>query len=312
MSELTKNQKRKQRLQNKKDESYLNNLIKENKKEPIKEHDNTQNEPMSFAPGTKVTVTREQIIDKAKQMWQDVKTRNKTNPEYAKLDESEKLEVFRKKLGYAPFMDEFPIVSKYMICLGQFRVKAFVKFLDKCERTQHPSAEKREKGYMEDQWVRRQADYVQYLWEECHPHHYSTAERAAVWQQTYEKLKGEFDDFRTMHKDIEEKVKEEKKELHMENVRELLDRVKSGTQSLSEENEKALLSLLHEVYVNKKDLNPEKTTQSKKRLVDEKGNAQITVIETVTEEQMKEIDPNYIPTNEPEDDTYEIVNEEIV
>jgi hypothetical protein len=196
-------------------------------------------------------VTEKDIIAKADFMWKTVKDYVKTNPKFKDLQDKKKLEIFRERLGFETFMEEFPIVSRYMICMGQYKTRAFQRFLDKIKRAKHPPPNERPKNYMEDQWIRWQADYVQYLWEEYQRRHYNNAERQWVWQETYKRLKGEFDDFRKMHEDIEDRIKEEKELLAAKNARELLERLKSGSQQLKPEEEEKLLNDLRDLVIKK-------------------------------------------------------------
>ena len=195
--------------------------------------------------------SEKEVIEAATKMWDAVKTYVKNNPKFRELQDKQKLEIFRDRLGFAKFMEEFPIVSRYMVCMGQFKLKAFQRLLDKMKRTKYPPPEERDKKYMEDQWIKWQADYVQYLWEEYQKRHYNTAERQWVWQETYKRLKGEFDDFRKMHEDIEEKVKQEKATLSGKNARDLLERLKTGAQKLNPDDEEQLLQSLLDISYKK-------------------------------------------------------------
>lgn len=265
----TQNKKRQARLlskkQRKEEDAFLDTLIAENKTvlaestTPVEaptvttqqapttqQAENNVDIPINMKD-EQITIPRAQIIEKANSMWKIVKTYAASNPDFRKLKDQDKLDIFRTKLNYGVFMDEFPIVTRYMICHGQYSAKAFDRMLFKVEKTVHPPESQREKGYMEDQWIRRQADYVQYLWESYQKPHYNQDERKWIWQSAYDRLRQEFDDFRTMHKDIEERVKSERKELAGQNVRDLLERIASGKQSLSPEEENFLLEELRRV-----------------------------------------------------------------
>jgi hypothetical protein len=180
-----------------------------------------------------------------------------------------------------------------MICKGQYSAKAFERMLVKVERTVHPPPEKRAKGYMEEQWVMRQADYVQYLWESYQKRHYNNAERQWVWKSAYDTLKKEFDDFRNMHKDIEERVKVEKKTLAGQNARELLARIAAGDNTISEEEVNKLLSELSRVLEEKNNPKEEKKT-AEDEFTSQKE-PKILMIETVDVDRMNEIDDKYKP-----------------
>lgn len=235
-------------------DKFLDDFAKENvaKQEALnneKDHDHDDDDedeekdkpPQQFQPGSKHI---DDIIAYANDMYEVLKKHVKKNPEFMQIADKKKLDFFRDKLNHKEFMTEFPIVSRYMICMGQYSKKAFKRLLDKISRTIHPPPTQRAKGYMEDQWVRRQADYVRYLWEEYQKKrkaHINPHEASAVWEDAYKSLKGEFDDFRNKYKEIENKTKEEKKTLAGENVQDLLARLSTGKQKLSKEDEELLL-----------------------------------------------------------------------
>ena len=187
-------------------------------------------------------LTPKQIVDIGNKLWKQIKDTVKSNPKFKEFQDKNKLEYFRA--DYKEFMEEFPIVTRYMICMGQYSAKAFDRFLNKLRTAVHPPPDKREKGYMEDQWIRRQADYVRYLWEAYQKGRYNNEEAKWVWQDTYKKLKGEFDDFRDKYKEIEQSVKDEKKNNDARNARDLLERLATGHQSLPENDQAKLLLLL--------------------------------------------------------------------
>ena len=249
---------------------------------------NTSNTPTPIQTSSQ-ELSIDDLVKKLDTMWAAVKKHVKANPDFKDVEDKKKLDLFRQ--SFKTEMEEHPIVTRYMICLGQYRSKAFRRMLEKTKRLVHPPPEKREKGYMEDQWIRRQADYVQYLWEEYQRGHYNSAERKWVWQEAYNRLKGEFDDFRDMHKEIEKRIEEEKKTLAGRNVRDLLVRLKSGKQQLSEEEQEYLRHELRNVLIKSnfrvvlkqlKDTVPEVepvcVAQGQGEEVDERKK-QITVIE---------------------------------
>jgi hypothetical protein len=249
-------------------------------------------------------LTVDAIIKMADDLWNTVKTYVKNNPSFKDRPDKEKLSLFRDKFGFSKFMEEYPIVARYSICMGQYRSAALRRVLEKTRTMVHPPAGERAKGYMEDQWVRRQADYVQYLWEGYHKGHYNTAERNWVYQETYKRLKGEFDDFRDMHKEVETKVAEEKKSLAGRNVRDLLLRLKSGKQSLSAEEQQYLQYELKNILVKVAYNKVMKQLLEKVKLVEHTvsgegtgidSQSKITMIETVDVNRMSEIDDQYRP-----------------
>ena len=266
------------------------------------------------------------ILEAANELYKFVKEYNKKHPEFAGMSDKQKIDLFRGKLGYSKLMDELPIVTRYMICMGQYSSKALKKVIDKSEKMVHPPPEKREKDYMQDQWIRRQADYVKYMADHYNAgKHCTQAELNYIWNQTYKLLKGEFDDFKDMHTEIEKKVKDEKKVLVGKNVRDLVTRLHSGKQSLTTEEEVILKSQLTNILIKKSFKNVMEEMLELYEPVEPviesvgKGTAtpsqKITMIETVDVERMEEIDDKYkpdglkgmVPTDP--DDIYELVEE---
>lgn len=202
-----------------------------------------------------VAQTKETLLNLSNEMYSKLKEIAKSEPDFIKLPDKKKLEYFRTILGYNEFMNEFPIVARYMICMGQFSKKAFSRFLEKIKATVHPPADKREKGYMEDQWIRRQADYVRYLWEAYQKGHYNNAEAKWVWDDAYKKLKGEFDDFRDKYQSIEKSTKEEKEQLKGSLAKDLIQRLATSKQSVSDDEAKRLLYVARELLVKRRFAN---------------------------------------------------------
>lgn len=197
----------------------------------------------------------ETAVKEARVLWDKVKTLVKEQPEFIKLPDNQKIELFMK--DHKQFQNEFPIVCRYMICMGQYKEKAFVKYLNKVKSFKTKSADKRGKGYMEEIWIDRQADYVKYLWEECQRssgNRYTQHEARHVWRTARASIKKEFDDFRDSHKKADVKIKKEKKKNKKELVRELVDRIKLGKQSLNKEDlEKLVWEARARVFAQRKD-----------------------------------------------------------
>jgi hypothetical protein len=182
------------------------------------------------------------IID-ANKLWDDLKKKIVDDPSFCNLPDGKKVEMYQDT-EFKEFYITYPIVCRYMICMGQFSTKAFRRFLVK-STTMAKEPVKKEKGYNEDQWVRRQSDYVRYLWESYQKAHFDKVDSNKIWEHAYETLKKEFSDFREMHKDIEEKLKKEQKENKRELVKELIDRVKSqDTDGTGEDMVKELIEKL--------------------------------------------------------------------
>lgn len=194
----------------------------------------------SAAAGQK---TIEAIIDIARQLWKKVLAVAKDNVEFKEWPDKRKLQYFRDMPENVEFMNEFPIVSRYMICMGQFKTKALRRMLEKMSRTIDPPVAEQPKNYREDLFCRRQADYIRFLWEEFQTR-INTEEAKYVWQDAYQRLKGEFNDFRDMYDETKKRVEDEKGTYKALNARELLERLSTGLQQLPEEDMRVLLGEL--------------------------------------------------------------------
>ena len=287
--------------------------------QPAEDQKNTQ-KPLTFDDSVKNST-----VAKATAMWAVVKE-YRDAPAVKKLSDKQKLTYFREKHSFGMLMDELPIVTRYMICMGQYSAKALARVIDKSARMVHPPVDKRPKDYTQEQWICRQADYVQYMWEEYNKKkHYNMAERKYVWDSTYKLLKGEFDDFKNLHTDLTEKVEEEKKELSGAMARDLLQRIHEKTQPLADADSQALaVDLVNLLYKKAFDnVMTELTTEYPPLLesftsygTNENTNEKQTMrmIETVDTDRMAEIPDQYKPEElrgmEPvynEVDEYEII-----
>jgi RNA polymerase-interacting CarD/CdnL/TRCF family regulator len=182
-------------------------------------------------------------LEVADKLWSNLKNKIKKNSEFINFKDNDKLKEYQNS-EFKDFCAEFPIVTRYAIVMGQYSAKAFRRFLIKCKSVTHDPTQSREKGYSEDQWVQRQADYVRYLWEAYQKQHYSTSESKNIWQHAYKTLTKEFTDFRDLHKDIEEKLKTDNKLNKSELVKELLSRMSTQEQNLDDTSTKNLLDKL--------------------------------------------------------------------
>ena len=232
------------------DDDFLDNLIKENKiiQEKLKEVGDTKDEAVEESkPPSQIVTSEKQLSAKeitniANKLWKSVKDKAKSNPEFKDMTDKSKRGLFEDE--YKEFMNEYPFVSNYMICAGQYSSVAFSRYLDKIRMTVHPPPDKREKGYMEDQYNRRNADYARYMWEASKKGKYDNEEAKFVWQRAYNTLKGEFDDFRNKYKELEKSTKEEKKLNNAQNAKDLLERLATGKQELNYVDQATLLELL--------------------------------------------------------------------
>ena len=216
----------------------LQNSYKSNVKKLINNYENKNSEEQSGEEYMQVALIE------AEKLWLELRTVLANNSEaYFKLKDEEKLNMFKSDFG--EFQKEFPIVSRYIICMGQYKRKAFEKYLKKCKNT-IPNMQERmkDKNYMQNQWIERQADYVRYLWEEYQDGRVNRKESNKIWRQTYESLKKEFKDFRELYKKTEEKVKRDDMIYKKQLLSEVLDMTSNSNQKLSDQNLKELLDKL--------------------------------------------------------------------
>lgn len=175
----------------------------------------------------------------ANNLWNDIKRRVKEDPEFVKMSDNEKVDLYRKG-EFKDFYTTYPIVCRYMICMGQFSNKAFKRFLSKCKVMMTQAKQ----GDGDDQWIMRQADYVRYLWEAYQKGRFTADEAQSIWKHSYDTLAKEFKDFKDMHKETEEKLKKDEMYNKASLVKELAARVANNEQNLSSESERELLGAL--------------------------------------------------------------------
>lgn len=183
---------------------------------------------------------------------------------YKKMTDNERIELIEK--DFKEFYKNFPIVSRYMICMGQYKNVAFRKMLIKYRDEEEKEADLKgkgrpisqikkdeEKNKNEKTFIKRQADYVRFLWEEYNEGMaFSTQDSDAVWKQAFDTLTNEFDQFRKMHEDAENKIKADSIKYKKELLFEMGDRIISGKQELDDKRAKDLLLTLQNKAYNQR------------------------------------------------------------
>jgi hypothetical protein len=182
-------------------------------------------------------------VDIANKLWRDLKKRIIDDPTFVKKSDSEKIDIYQKS-EFNEFYTKYPIVCRYMVCMGQFSNKAFKRYLLKCKSMS--AIKHTDKPDAEDEWVQRQADYIRYLWEAYQKQHFNTADAQEIWQQAYNMLTQEFTDFKELHKEVEAKLKIDDKFNKSSMVKELLQRLATEEQSLDANTTTALIKNLEE------------------------------------------------------------------
>src|SRR6476620_735106 len=208
----------------------------------------------------------------AEEIWLNVQILAQSD-QYKNMTDDQKIGLIQR--DFKEFYKNFPIVSRYMICLQEFSSKAFKKMLIKCKNTKLPktmlqdtngaSSSKSVDSCDKDSnlsksdinqklWIERQADYVKFLWEENNTG-FKESESESVWKEVYDSLDAEFSQFKKLHEEAERKVKETEKKNKKELLHELSNRIISGKQQLDPSATEELILLLKERLMKKKHSN---------------------------------------------------------
>jgi hypothetical protein len=183
----------------------------------------------------------------AEQIWLNVQVLMKSDL-YANMDDKDKINLIQR--DFAEFYKNFPVVARYMICMGQYKMVAFKRMLYNSEETAPRSVDKNaSKDANEKLWIKRQADYVRFLWEEYQEVSYKTkpefnTSSDGIWKQAHTALTDEFKQFRDLHESMKQKIKEDKLVSKKEILYEMGNRIISGQQNLNEDATKTLISKL--------------------------------------------------------------------
>lgn len=179
----------------------------------------------------------------AEQIWLNVQILMKSDL-YEKMDDNKRIDLIQR--DFKEFYKNFPIVSRYMICLGQYSSNAFKKMLTKYNEEGLARNDRRsDKDENERLWISNQADYVRFLFEDFN-NNYSKKESDTVWQHTYDMLTTEFKEFKNMHDETEQQLKKDAIKYKKELLYEMSDRIVSGAQSLDDEAAQSLLTKLQD------------------------------------------------------------------
>lgn len=148
-------------------------------------------------------------IKLATTIWSKIQS-SKKDPEWNKKTIQEKMQHFESHPTFGKFTIKHSIPLRYMIQYGEFNLDAFKKYLNALEKVGYHS---------KDDWVKRQADYVKFLWQAYNPHR-NLKEANIEWQIAYQSIKAEMDSFESDYerakKETENRIAEasrEKKEL---------------------------------------------------------------------------------------------------
>jgi len=165
----------------------------------------------------------------AEKLWLSIKIASHGNGNFSNMTDDEKLQSIQK--DFKEFHNNFPIVTKYMVCMGQYDLGAFKRYLKLYESRLSNPPKNRSKDYVEEQWIECQANYVRYLWETLQIKRFSKTESNKVFQEAHKMIRKDFKNFRQMHKKMEEKEQQEKSKHHVELLKEVINRITQGQQN---------------------------------------------------------------------------------
>jgi hypothetical protein len=186
----------------------------------------------------KKKTSNEEVIKRAivvaGKMWIDVKRFNR-DEKFAKYSDKDKVAAVENlSPEYADFIKTYPIVAKYMIAGGRYSKDAFRKFVDRLINYKYLPKNEQPQGYMHDQWLRRQADYIRFMWCDYNRRrHVQPAEHQKIWEEAYASFKGEFDKMQKLQTEAEELVAAEKKARSHELLGELSKKLTEPTETVA-------------------------------------------------------------------------------
>lgn len=201
----------------------------------------TKNIHIINSENTKFEYVKVALVE-AEQIWINTQILMQT-VDYKTMTDVEKISLIQK--DFTEFYKNFPIVARYMICLGQYRMTAFRRMLIRCNETKAPQGQENTKDMNEKLWVDRQADYVRFLWEDYQDgNSFSTSDSDVIWKQTHVLLTQEFQQFKDLHSDAENKIKHDATKHKKELLYEMSSRIITGQQILNESAASTLLDKL--------------------------------------------------------------------
>lgn len=202
----------------------------------------------------------------AEDIWRNVQILIPTD-KYKNMTDEEKIKLIQS--DFKDFYKNFPIVSRYMICLGQYKSNALKRMIIRCksikelvsddvngkDKNKDTSDNLPPKDLNEKLWIERQADYVQFLWEEFQDEGFDKEEAKKIWSQTHEALSNEFKQFKQLHDDAEKKVKSDDIKHKKELLYEMSGRIVNGQQKLKDESTRDLINKLKDILFKQRFTN---------------------------------------------------------
>jgi hypothetical protein len=193
-------------------------------------------------------------VEQAEKLYNHVRVYAANNADkYGSLPDQEKSNLFYDE--YKEFHNEFTIVYKYIVCFGKYSTRAFIKYLKKTLSFVPDSQERfRNKNYMREKWIERQADYVRYLWEDSQEgNHFTRKESNKVWKEAYKYISEEFNHFEELYQTKEKEIKEKSNIHKYDLLKEATGRIRDGLQDVKDTTKQEMIEkFLDRLYRQRK------------------------------------------------------------
>lgn len=226
-------------------------------KKSMRRHENKERERNQKAQAESAAIKQtenEKKSNDARRMWikKQLNTAHRiqldfsnrmTNPEFAQLSSSDQTRDFQK--AYPTFNRQHPMIMRYMIDGRHYNNRAFRLYLEKVTKT---------KAGDPDEFMKRQADYVIFLWKSTQKGHINTKVAQQIWRKAFDDIKKEmetFKDAQTRSQEIAAELKKEVSQMRMDNLRSEIEEIRNDPERMKLMRE--LLPMTRGVVVNESE-----------------------------------------------------------
>lgn len=165
-------------------------MVQKAKEANAKKHSQAGTRPEMIEKVTKATV----IL--ASEIWARVQQEYKDGTMQNLSDDEKMAKIRDARPEYKSFVETHPVVCRYMICTQNFESVPFRRYVVRRLTYQYLPKDQQSENYVKEQYARRQAEYVSYLYEYknrlARP---SPKKLTQILEETYKLLLGEIDDF---------------------------------------------------------------------------------------------------------------------
>jgi hypothetical protein len=168
---------------------------------------------------------------------------------YKTWNDDEKIAHITKNKACDVFYMRFPVVARCMICLDLYNKRAFERFLELYCAAGYPS---------EEQWLSLQAKYVMFMWEERQwdaKRSIKNHDRRKVYSDALTMLKSETENFKMNYDKTKKELDATKEKAREQRAIELIKRLQSGEQKLSDDAAKRLFDAVLDAKLRQEQSN---------------------------------------------------------